>query len=155
MCVGVACADASVRDVSRVPWREAGAPRPAVAVSSTTREGEAGAPAETAACAWGLSLRSGRLWSSPSALAWGARGPKLYPGLSAKLFGAVIGARITLIVDTDARTLAFRINEMPVVEAGITLPESVRPWALLGWKGDLVKLVAYSCDADGGAEEAV
>jgi len=68
--------------------------------------------------------------------------------------GAVIGARVTLIVDTDAHTLAFRINEMPVVEAGVTLPESVRPWALLGWKGDLVKLLAYSCDADVGAEEA-
>ena len=82
------------------------------------------------------------------------------PDAQAAHFEVPIGlehaGKLTVHADWEGnRTLAFRINEMPVVEAGITLPESVRPWALLGWKGDLVKLVAYSCDADGGAEEAV
>eukprot|EP00966_Prymnesium_polylepis_P248506 5745824-Prymnesium_polylepis.1 len=30
---------------------------------------------------------------------------------------------------------------MPPMDAGITLPDAVRPWAMLGWSQDQIKLV--------------
>ena len=119
-----------------------------------------------------------------SAVAWGTRGPELYPK-GAHLFGAAMGARIKLIVDMNRRSLAIQVreslqplqhasrsvprlplddaqhlraasltlfmrsrqvNDLPVVLTGVTnLPDSVRPWVLLGWNGDSAKLAGYSC----------
>ena len=45
-----------------------------------------------------------------SAVAWGTRGPVLYPKGSAHIFGAAMGARIKLIVDMNQRSLSIQVR---------------------------------------------
>eukprot|EP00966_Prymnesium_polylepis_P157660 3643673-Prymnesium_polylepis.1 len=139
ICIGVASADASLD-------------APPFLTVLSDRLGRRPAEVPTSCAAWGIEPASGRLWTSCGPLLWGTRGKRLTPD-GQSVARAAEGARIHVLVDMDSRTLSFQLNELPRFEAEIRLPEAVRPWVMLGWAGDSVRLVEYLRDGGDTAAE--
>jgi len=90
---------------------------------------------------WGFSPATGNLYIGKKLNEHGdeQRKTHLMADPEANLVGRQEGSVITMIVDMDAKKLAFSANGEEPIDCGITLPEEgVRPWIFLYHEGDSV-----------------
>lgn len=100
--------------------------------------------------AWGFSPYAGHLCVFADSLLTAvdvarSRGAGGGQPLGKSLRGRVVGAKISVLADTERRRLAFSVDDGPFVNAGVVLPvASVRPWVRLGLPGDCVEFMDCS-----------
>eukprot|EP00965_Chrysotila_dentata_P216711 6189534-Pleurochrysis_carterae.AAC.4 len=97
--------------------------------------------------AWGLEPSSGRLWCCADARKWGKKGKKLMVRGQSLQYNAN-GATVFVQVDMNTKRVAFGVRQSQakstaLIDAGVTISGEVRPWAMLGWALDSIKLCDY------------
>ena len=93
--------------------------------------------------AWGLRLSTGCVHTTSDCRQPG----KARKSVCAPLGGCAVGATVRLRVDMNERTMSFAVkraadNEFGEAgECGVRLAKDVRPWALLCFKDDSIRIV--------------
>ena len=72
---------------------------------------------------------------------------ELKPVPGGELDGDAMGAVVLLFIDMQARSMRVAINGGPPTDAGVRLPESVRPFVRLVHAGDAVRLAQWQMEA--------
>ena len=93
--------------------------------------------------AWGLDLQSGTVHHALSAVEPGYLGIEVAPQIAAEH-----SQELSIRVDMQKRSLAFRVGEGDFVDSKVRLPEhsAVRPWVLFAEEvhGDAVRLLSHT-----------
>jgi len=100
---------------------------------------------------WGLNCNWGCLmtFKSPHHVYWSGSMHKLTAD-GEGLREAAKGARVSMLVDMDKRSLAFKVHtskaEGPWIDTGASLPAAVKPWVLTGEKDSVSLTIQPAAD---------